>query len=105
MLVANSTFFNGSFETSANLNIDPGCIGNHRRMKNNMKSTSATYMKFTLTKSSVRFSSFKLNMVQHVEVKMDETGLVKIKVNDQEKEMIDKVIRDLCSSIFKSNRI
>ena len=49
-----------------------------------------TYMKFSTTKSSVRFSSFKLNMVQHVEVKMDETGLVKIKVNDQEKEMIDK---------------
>ena len=46
-------------------------------------------MKFTTIKSSIKFAGFKLNNVQHVEAKLDGSGLLKIKVGDQEKDMKD----------------
>ena len=56
-------------------------------------------MKFTTIKSSIKFAGFKLNNVQHVEAKLDGSGLLKIKVGDQEKEM--KYGENHQGSVFK----
>ena len=47
-------------------------------------------MKFTTIKSSVKFAGFKVNNIQHVEAKLNGSGLLKMKVNDQEKEIKDE---------------
>ena len=99
-------FFNGSFDS---LNIDHGfkCIGNHGKIQADwllpnpdfeqpnptigeyeVKITKR-FMKFTTIKFSV-FAGFKVNNVQHVEAKLNRSGLLKMKVSGQEKEIKDE---------------
>ena len=78
------------------------CSSNH-----NCKRGDAGYLKFTtnfyefytynfaiksINRASVQFPSFGLNEIQHVEVILDHTGVIKIKVNSQTKHLVDNRI-------------
>ena len=72
------------------------CSPNH-----NCKRDDVGYLKFTtnfngydssVDRASVQFPSFGLNKTQHVEVMLDRTGIIKIKVNSQTKHLVDNRI-------------
>ena len=72
------------------------CSSNH----NCRRGYHAGYLKFTTNfygnndadRASVQFQSFGLNETQHVEVILDSTGVIKIKVNSQTKHLVDNRI-------------
>ena len=77
--------------------------------ENNCRRGDAGYLKFTtnfndydsVDRASVQFPSFGLNETQHVEVMLDRTGVIKIKVNSQTKHLVDNEIDKKRSILIK----